>query len=58
MNPLHNHTMDIPVNLKLAQAYVPYQQYKNLFNVNEALYKGTIFKDLYQPYKPPYPFKY
>ncbi|MDF2698832.1 MAG: hypothetical protein K0Q49_388 [Haloplasmataceae bacterium] len=36
-------------NVILAQAYVPYQQYKNLFPIEEALYKGTIFSDLYQP---------
>lgn len=42
------------LNLQLAQAYVPYSQYKNLYSVNEALYKGTIFKDLFKPYQNPY----
>ncbi len=42
------------INLQLAQAYVPYQQYRNLYNVNEALYKGTIFQDLFRAYKNPY----
>lgn len=37
--------------LQLAKAYVPYQQYQNLYTVDEALYRGTIFKDLYQPYQ-------
>ena len=33
-----------------AKAYVLPQLYKNLFTVNSALNKGTIFKDLYKPY--------
>lgn len=37
-------------NIKLAEAYIPYQQYKNLYPVEEALLKGTIFVDLYRPY--------
>ncbi len=52
INPVYEQKMGIPNEIKLGQAYIPYQQYKNLFNVNEALYKGTIFKDLYRPYKP------
>jgi hypothetical protein len=43
---------------KLAQAYIPIQMYRNLFNVNEALYHGTIFRELFQPYKPPHPLKF
>lgn len=45
-------------NLKLAQAYIPIQEYRNLFNVNEALHHGTIFRELYQPYKRPIPLRF
>lgn len=37
---------------ELAVAIIPYQEYGNTFPVDEALYKGTLFKDLYRPYKP------
>lgn len=33
-----------------AKAYVLPQLYENLFTINSALKKGTIFKDLYKPY--------
>lgn len=36
----------------LAIAIVPYQQYVKTFPIDEALYKGTLFPDLYRPYKP------
>lgn len=57
MNTIYEQQMENKSDLKLAQAYVPYQEYRNLYNVNEALYKGTIFKDLYRAYKSPYPIK-
>lgn len=41
----------VNTNLKLAKAYIPYQQYRDLFSVQEALYRGTMFKELYRPYK-------
>lgn len=34
-----------------ARAYVEPQIYENLFTVNDAIMYGTIFKDLYYPYK-------
>lgn len=34
-----------------AKAYVLPQVYENLFTVNSAFKKGTIFKDLYKPYR-------
>jgi len=37
-------------SVKLAQAYIPYQKYGNLLPIEEALSKGTIFADLYDPY--------
>lgn len=42
---------------RLAIAIVPYQEYGQTFPINEALYKGTLFPDLYQPYKPYKPGK-
>lgn len=44
--------------LRLAQAFIPIQEYRNLISVNEALDYGTIFRELYQPYKTPYPLKF
>ena len=37
--------------LKYAQAYIIPQKFENLYSLKDALYKGTIFKDLYRPYK-------
>lgn len=37
---------------ELATAYVPFQEYTRTFEPMEALQKGTIFPDLYQPYDP------
>jgi len=37
-------------DMKLARAYVPYQPYVRLYPLQEALMKGTIFPNLYQPY--------
>lgn len=39
------------VKLEYARAYVLVQKYGNLYPVCDALWKGTIFKDLYRPYK-------
>ncbi len=36
--------------MQYARAYVLPQKYENLFPVNIALRKGTIFRDLYMPY--------
>lgn len=36
--------------LELARAYIKLQPYRNLFCVEEAFSKGTIFKELYSPY--------
>jgi len=35
---------------RLAEAYVPDQPYGEKFPLNEALEKGTLFKNLYRPY--------
>jgi len=36
---------------ELATAYVPYQQWGELYPPGEALMKGTIFPALYRPYR-------
>ncbi|HEY8365289.1 MAG TPA: spore coat associated protein CotJA [Haloplasmataceae bacterium] len=51
------HMIGVPAP-KLAEAYIPIQAYRNLFNINEALHRGTIFKELYQPYKTSHPWKF
>ncbi len=40
----------LPCNIRLAEAYVPYQTYTVAFNPAEALCAGTIFPELYKPY--------
>ncbi len=37
--------------LEYARAYILPQQYKNLYNISDGLYMGTMFEDLYKPYK-------
>lgn len=37
-------------NLKLARAYVPFQKICGIYEKEEALIKGTIFKGLSSPY--------
>ena len=39
----------MPVNPKLAHAYVPYQTFEAVFNPLEGLTKGTIFPGLDRP---------
>lgn len=36
--------------VRLAQAYVIWQKYGQIFSPAEALEKGTLFPDLYSPY--------
>ena len=40
-----------PKRLRYAEAYILPQVYENLFRLDTALRKGTIFKDLYRPYR-------
>lgn len=37
---------------RYAEAYILPQKYENLFSCKDGFCKGTIFKDLYRPYKP------
>lgn len=36
---------------ELARAYVVIQEYAEIYSPKEALKRGTVFPDLYQPYK-------
>lgn len=47
---MHDNEKCKTVRLQYARAYVLPQVYENLFSVREAFRRGTIFKDLYQPY--------
>lgn len=37
-------------NVRLGFAYVPYQEFKDLYDNEEALKRGTIFKELDIPF--------
>lgn len=39
----------MPEEIVYARAYVPFQYYHNAFSHQEALMKGTLFPELYQP---------
>lgn len=43
--------MDYYPDKNLAQAYIPFQAYDEQYNPQEALEKGTLFPELYRPYK-------
>lgn len=50
-NGYRNHR-ELPPYVDLAEAYVPPQPYTGkTFDLEAALHKGTIFPDLYRPYK-------
>lgn len=38
-------------DLPVAMAYVPFQKYEKSYDTNEALCKGTLFPELYKPFK-------
>lgn len=42
--------MESAKDMTLAMAYVPWQQYGNVFEPDKALQKGTLFPDLWKPY--------
>ena len=44
-------TSRFPENTPLAMAYVPFQQWGNVFDSKEALDNGTIFPDLIFPFR-------
>lgn len=40
----------MPMYVMMARAYVPYQTYMQAYPLTEAIMKGTLFPELYQPY--------
>lgn len=38
--------------MRLAHAYVPFQSFTNSYSPEEALRRGTLFPELYMPYRP------
>lgn len=40
-----------PAQLRLAEATVPYQVYMQIWDPRTALRNGTVFPELYRPYK-------
>jgi len=38
--------------MRLAHAYIPWQHFKNSYPPAEALRRGTLFPELYMPYRP------
>lgn len=40
----------MPMYVMMARAYVPYQTYIQAYPLTEAIQKGTLFPELYQPY--------
>ncbi|WP_082759901.1 spore coat associated protein CotJA [Abyssisolibacter fermentans] len=40
-----------PYEYKLARAYVPFQKLDKIYSPKQALCKGTLFPELYMPYK-------
>lgn len=39
-----------PAETPIGMAYVPYQKWKNVYEANVALERGTIFEDLDKPF--------
>lgn len=44
---------EVCMNMVLAHSYVPWQQYEQAFNPQEALMKGTLFPELWGVYPIP-----
>ncbi len=41
--------------LELAKAYILFQELNQIYNLREALRRGTLFPELYKPYEKPGP---
>lgn len=46
-----NDCMEKKIKLEYARAYIILQKYQKLYSLDNALCVGTIFKELYRPYK-------
>ncbi|AZO94175.1 spore coat associated protein CotJA [Iocasia frigidifontis] len=40
--------------MRLAHAYVPFQHYSEHYRPEQALMRGTLFPELWMPYRPGY----
>jgi len=47
----HPETWPAPTEKNLAKAYVPIQEYDKAYHPLQALFRGTLFPELYRPYK-------
>lgn len=47
---MNGYTCD-KLKLDYARAYIVPQKYENLYSICRGFHKGTIFKDLYRPYR-------
>ncbi len=45
-----NETSLFPQNISLAMSYVPYQQWQNIYDTDDAFAAGTLFADLDKPF--------
>lgn len=50
---VNSHELEQLAGRRLARAYVPFQRYTRRFDPEEGLAKGTIFPELYIPYRAP-----
>ncbi|HLV08578.1 MAG TPA: spore coat associated protein CotJA [Halanaerobiales bacterium] len=41
-----------PDRMKLAHAYIPYQEFREAYSPEQALRRGTLFPELWMPYQP------
>ncbi|NLZ52434.1 MAG: spore coat associated protein CotJA [Thermoanaerobacteraceae bacterium] len=41
----------LSVDHRLAEAYIPFQSYGKIFEPKTALMNGTLFPELYRPYR-------
>ena len=48
--PVFNSNNDFCEEKALAMAYVPFQKWEDVFDMEEALKRGTLFAQLYKPY--------
>lgn len=51
IKPVEKCKKTVKCKLRYAVAYIVPQVYENLFCINDVLKTGTIFMDLYSPYK-------
>ena len=50
-NDVQNNEMSLfPQNISLAMAYVPYQNWQNIYDIDDGFKAGTIFADLDKPF--------